>query len=106
MDVYVSRIFEGTLLTPTKGTPSAQNCLPMFSPDGTRLAFTSNRDGNPEIYVMNVDGIGLAAPDQSPAHRHDADLVADRHADRVHLGSQRRAVGLRRSASTAWAFAG
>ena len=31
----------------------------MFSPDGTRLAFTSNRDGNPEIYVMNLDGSGL-----------------------------------------------
>ena len=59
MDVYVSRIFEGTLLTPTKGTPGAQNYLPMYSPDGTRLAFTSNRDGNPEIYVMNVDGSGL-----------------------------------------------
>ncbi len=64
MDVYVSRIFEGTLLTPTKGSPAAQNYLPMFSPDGTRLAFTSNRDGNPEIYVMNVDGVGVAAAHQ------------------------------------------
>jgi TolB protein len=59
MDVYVSRIFEGTLLNPTKGSPASQNYLPMFSPDGTKIAFTSNRDGNPEIYVMNVDGSGL-----------------------------------------------
>jgi TolB protein len=59
MDIYISRIFEGTMLTPTKGTPGAQNYLPMFSPDGTRLAFTSNRDGNPELYVMNRDGSGL-----------------------------------------------
>ena len=45
------------MTTPTKGTP-AQNCLPVFSPDGTQLAFTSNRDGNPEIYIMNLDGSG------------------------------------------------
>ena len=29
---------------------------PTWSPDGTRIAFTSNRDGNYEIYVMNSDG--------------------------------------------------
>lgn len=28
-----------------------------FSPDGTRIAFTSSRDGNAEIYVMNADSI-------------------------------------------------
>jgi len=30
---------------------------PAFSPDGTRIAFVSDRDGGfPEVYVMNVDG--------------------------------------------------
>ncbi|MGQ9785320.1 MAG: nSTAND1 domain-containing NTPase [Anaerolineae bacterium] len=29
---------------------------PMYSPDGRRIAFESNRDGNTEIYVMNADG--------------------------------------------------
>jgi TolB protein len=67
LDIYVSRIFEGTMLTPTKGTASSQNYLPMFSPDGTKLAFTSNRDGNPEIYVMNVDGSGLRRLTNHPA---------------------------------------
>jgi TolB protein len=56
-DIYISRIYEGTMSTPTKG--SGQNWLPVYSPDGTRLAFTSNRDGNPELYVINVDGSGL-----------------------------------------------
>jgi eukaryotic-like serine/threonine-protein kinase len=28
------------------------------SPDGRRIAFSSNRDGKPEIYVMNADGSG------------------------------------------------
>src|SRR5256885_16405756 len=29
---------------------------PRWSPTGQRIAFTSTRDGNPEIYVMNADG--------------------------------------------------
>ena len=31
---------------------------PRWSPDGRKLAFTSERDGNWEIYVMNADGSG------------------------------------------------
>ena len=31
-----------------------------WSPDGTRLAFNSDRDGNGEIYVCNADGSGPA----------------------------------------------
>ena len=59
MDIFISRIYEGTMSNPAKGTPNAQNSLPMFSPDGTQLAFTSNRDGNPELYIMNADGTGI-----------------------------------------------
>ena len=32
---------------------------PRFSPDGQRISFTSNRDNNYEIYVMNSDGSHL-----------------------------------------------
>jgi Tol biopolymer transport system component len=31
---------------------------PAWSPDGRRIAFYSERDGNAEIYVMNADGTG------------------------------------------------
>ena len=34
----------------------ARDFGPAWSPDGARIAFTSERDGNPEIYVMNADG--------------------------------------------------
>jgi TolB protein len=58
-------IFLGTMSTPTKAV--GQNWLPVFSPDGTRLAFTSNRDGNPELYIMNVDGSNLRRLTNHPA---------------------------------------
>jgi len=29
---------------------------PVWSPDSTQVAFRSIRDGNPDIYVINVDG--------------------------------------------------
>lgn len=32
---------------------------PVFSPDGNRIAFASNTDGNMEIYIMNSDGSAL-----------------------------------------------
>jgi len=38
----------------TSGT--SNDSLPVWSPDGRRIAFVSDRDGNREIYVMNADG--------------------------------------------------
>jgi len=35
---------------------SADDCSPFWSPDGTRIAFDSDRDGNCEIYTMTADG--------------------------------------------------
>ncbi len=32
------------------------NWAPAWSPDGRRAAFVSERDGNPEVYVMDADG--------------------------------------------------
>jgi TolB protein len=37
----------------------ADDISPAWSPDGRRIAFTSNRAGNYDIYAMNADGRGL-----------------------------------------------
>ena len=34
----------------------AKDRMPDWSPDGVRITFSSNRDGNWEVYVMNADG--------------------------------------------------
>jgi TolB protein len=67
-DIIVADIFgKRTNSTPAKGTPDDHNFLPAFSPDGKRIAFMSNRDGNPEIYVMNRDGSNVRRLTNHPA---------------------------------------
>jgi Tol biopolymer transport system component len=47
-------------LTFTKGSDGVlgDDSMPDFSPDGRRIVFTSNRDQQGEVYVMNADGTG------------------------------------------------
>jgi len=53
-DIYVINA-DGSDLTQLTDDPAA-DYDPAWSPDGTRIAFRSRRDGNDEIYVMNADG--------------------------------------------------
>jgi len=39
----------------------ASDQFPVFSPDGTKIAFQSARDGNQEIYIINAGGSGAPA---------------------------------------------
>lgn len=57
------------------------NTMPAISPDGRKIAFVSNRDGNAEVYVMNSNGTNQEritydlAPDISPAWTNDSNLL-------------------------------
>src|SRR5438067_3409389 len=51
-----------TALTSAAGS----NSQPSWSPDAQQIAFTSTRDGNSEIYVINADGSGPTRLTNSP----------------------------------------
>jgi imidazolonepropionase-like amidohydrolase/Tol biopolymer transport system component len=53
-DIYTLPIAGGTATRIAEGLPFEMQ--PRFAPDGKRIAFTSDRGGGDNIWVMNVDG--------------------------------------------------
>ena len=49
----------------------------VWSPDGSKVAFLSNRDGNFEIYVMNADGSNEINLTQHPGYDVDPSWSPD-----------------------------
>ena len=102
--------------------PPGQNVSPVWSPDGTRLAFVSTRAGNSDVFVAGADGSGARAvtgdpgEDLSPAWSPDGRRLAyisQRSADRdVHVvdadGRNDRALAANRSeeATPTWSPTG
>ena len=76
----------------TKLTPDTTSASdPTFSPDGSRIAYVSLKDGNPEIYVTNADGTGATRitnepqADGHPAFTPGREFLSDeRQRDREH----------------------
>ncbi len=62
--------------------PNTMSLFPALSPDGTRIAFVSNRDGNGEIYVIDADGKNLRrvtkdeGEDSNPTWSPDGEWIA------------------------------
>jgi TolB protein len=55
-DIYKSTLDGRTLTRLTRTTKGELNVEPSVSPDGSKIAFSSDRSGNAMIYVMNSDG--------------------------------------------------
>ena len=72
----------GSVTRLTNAPSSVYDYNPAWSPDGSKIAFQSNRDGNYEIYVMNVDGSGVTrvtsnpTQDEEPAWSPDGSQLA------------------------------
>ena len=87
---------DGTGVTNLSNNPGSEtvgnsDSQPSWSPDGTKIAFQSNRLGSPDIWVMNADGTGArpltadsyaeeSAPEFSPdgqqiAFQSDRDMI-------------------------------
>ena len=58
VDVWVSELARGTLTRIT--TDEGFDGNPLWSPDGSRVAFASNRNGRPEVFWKSADGSGTA----------------------------------------------
>ena len=58
-EIYLMNADGGSRVNLT-GSPNVVDGQSAWSPDGTRIAFMSESDGNAEIYVMSPDGSGRA----------------------------------------------
>ena len=69
-DLFVLPIDGGEAVQLTSGM--AYDAQPRFSPDGSRVAFTSDRDGGQNIWIMAVDGSDTVQATEGAANRAEA----------------------------------
>lgn len=65
-DIYVMNA-DGTDFENLTNTPESE-WVPVWSPDGQRIAFSSDRDGDSEIFLMNKDGSDLVQLTENDGH--------------------------------------
>ncbi len=84
MDISVSLVNPRALTN----TPTADNYFPRVSPDGARIVFSSNRNGQGDLYLIKIDGTGEQRLTNDPADdgaaswsRDSSQLVFDSNSD-------------------------
>lgn len=90
MDIYTINA-DGTGLTNLTNDP-ANDSQASWSPDGTKLVFRSDRDGNDEIYMMNADGSTVVRLTNDPANDRVPAWSPD--GTRIAFASDRDGLGL------------
>ena len=74
--------------------PGHEMFAPRFSPDGSKVAFSAEKDGDTDIYVMDLRQPRAEAADHGPGDRHLAVILAGRRPDRLQLRPRRLAAAL------------
>jgi TolB protein len=67
MDLFVADLVGGGELERLT-TASGYDAECSFSPDGSQILFVSDRDGDPDIYVMNADGSNVRQLTNAPGY--------------------------------------
>jgi Tol biopolymer transport system component len=81
-EIYVMDASGGTPTRIVERKAGSVNMQPALSPDGSRIAFSSNREGGFHIYIVGVDGEGMwrltdsAENDSEPAWSPDGSRIA------------------------------
>src|SRR5688500_7990449 len=86
-NTFLAALALGLLLTSIAGTAGAA-----FPGANGKIAFQSDRDGNPEVYVMNSDGSGQTRLTNEP--RSDVEPAFSPDGTRIAFVSQRNGGGL------------
>ena len=102
-----SAIVLALALAAAPAEPVIENQSPVISTDGSRIAFLSNRDGQPDIYVMRADGTNVvrltrseeqeSAPYWSPDSKRIHFAVSGKDSSRIDSidvdGSNQKTIG-------------
>jgi dipeptidyl aminopeptidase/acylaminoacyl peptidase len=81
---------DGSGLERLTNDPAARNIRPDWSPNGQKIAFTTRRDGNDEIYSMNAERHGADPTDLRPGRGQRPSLVSRWRKDRLPKKRRRR----------------
>jgi TolB protein len=90
-DIYKITLEGDDLTRVTKAARMTMNVEPAISPDGKKVAFSSDRAGNPMIYVMDIDGSNVkritfaGKYNSSPAFSPDGKRLAFAGRDKDHF---------------------
>jgi Tol biopolymer transport system component len=86
-NLYVMSLVEENAVLKLVTESEGDDCYPVFSPDGQKILFKSDRSGNNEVYVVNLDGSNLVQLTDTPTYESDPEFSPD--GSQIVFGSNR-----------------
>ncbi|WP_433359470.1 TolB family protein [Streptosporangium sp. CA-115845] len=92
-DIYLRRTEDCEEVQLTD-TPGMDNTGPRLSPDGSKIVFSSERDGDAEIFIMATDGTNLTQVTRNETTDIEPDWAADDSSRIIFTGFRNNTYGL------------